>query len=107
MSYQRQQSRRQSIPNAVRPFYDLYQAIKTIGKIILLIGLGVATFIAAVQAIVRPFQQTYKTFQNIFKVFGLFYKRPVRRQRVVDTDGAEERPVAGHNAADCVKRRYL
>ena len=79
MSLQRQQSQRQSIPQSLRPFYDLYQAFKTIAKIFLLIGLGIATILATIQAIVLPFQQTYKAFEGIFKVFSVFFQRPCKR----------------------------
>ena len=79
MSFQRQQRQRQSVPNSLRPFYDLYQAFKAIAKIFLLIGLGIATLVSGIQAIALPFQQTCKAFESIFKVFDVFFRRPFKR----------------------------
>ena len=79
MSFKRQQSVRRSIPHSLRPFYDLYQALKAIGKTFLLIALGIAAIFTAIQAIILPFQQTCKAFSSIFKVFDAFFKRPLRR----------------------------
>ena len=103
MSFERQQSLRRSIPHSLRPFYDLYQALKAIGKTFLLIALGIAAIFTAIQAIILPFQQTCKAFSGIFRVFDALFKRPLKRVQQHHLP-QQQQPVQMQNPDHTVKK---
>ncbi len=104
MSYQRQGSMHQRrAAGPLQALYDLYQAIKLVGKLVLGIALLITTIITAIQLILQPFQQTYKAFRGFCNLLdGVLWPYRVRRRLRNASPGVQQPAVQPHGPSpDC------